>query len=323
MSQRLRIDVVTPPFGGHLHPQLDLATRLHDAARAEIRILSTPSARQAVELCLFPIVALLANREDTILGIANAVQRVGSNPFRLVGQLKDNLSVMDQLIAELTESWKANRPDLVIADFAVPVAGLLAQRMQIPWWTAIRAPTVIDTPDGIPPYMGGLKPKSGLAGSIRDRCGRTLIRTFKQSVHLLFRHRMKRFGIPSIYRNDGFEQIYSPEQIIVQGVRELEFPCTWPPSADFVGTLTASPCFEHTPPRYRSGKPHVLVSLGTHVRWAQRSAAELIEQVACRMPDFEFHFTQGRSDLPSSAASSSNFQILSYLPYDRYISTHA
>jgi UDP:flavonoid glycosyltransferase YjiC (YdhE family) len=322
MSSPLRIDFVAPPFGGHLYPQLDLACQLRSAIQPAIHFLSTPGARQAIESLGFSSTLLLSDKEHLVSGIANAPKQVGSKPWRLIGQLKDNLSMMDQLIAELEVRWRLDRPDLVIADFAVPIAGLLAQRMGIPWWTAIRAPTVIDTPDGVPPYLGGLLPSKSLVGRMRNAMGRCLIRSFKRTTHRIFRRAMLRIGVPSVYRSDGYERIYSPECILIQGVRELEFPCTWPPSATFIGPLTGGPIFTHTVPSYVADKPHVLVSLGTHVRWAKEHASDLIREVACRMPDLEFHFTRGAA-LESLAKSQANYHEISYLPYDQHMQRYA
>jgi UDP:flavonoid glycosyltransferase YjiC (YdhE family) len=318
----MRIDSVSSPFAGHLHPQLDLAMRLRASTDARIHFLSTPAARKAIELCEFEMTPLLADRDHIVAGIANAPKQVGSNPYRLWGQLRDNVSMMDQLIVELRQRWQHNRPDLAIVDFAVPVAGLLARSMGIPWWTSLTAVCAMETLDGVPTYLGGLQPRHGLGGRIRNIVGRQIIRSFKRTMHLLFRRQMLRFGIPHVYRRDGYEMIYSPETILAYRPREFEFPCSWPSALHFVGPLTQGPAFSHRPPQFVSGKPHVLVSLGTHVGWAKKSAAQTIRQVALAMPQVEFHFSHGKAN-SEECTDAGNYHEYAYFPYHQYAHHYA
>ncbi|MEO8268342.1 MAG: hypothetical protein ABI557_01405 [Aureliella sp.] len=322
MLHNQRIDMVSTPFAGHLHPQLELAQRLRTTSDLQFRFLSTPTARRAIELCNFPLTELLIDRSHIVNGIANAPKRVGSNPWRLLGQLRDNVSLMDQLLIELRQQWSQDRPALVICDFAVPVAGLLAKSMGIPWWTSMSALCAMETPDGVPTYLGGWRPRAGLLGRMRDFGGRRLVRIFKQSMHCLFRRQMTRLGIPRIYRTDGYETIYSAERILALQPREFEFPRRWPACLRFVGPLTAGPTYPHRPPQFKEGKPHVLISLGTHVGWAKQSAERLIRQVAQAMPDHEFHFSHGDASAQQSEADG-NFQLYSYFPYDQYAQHYA
>lgn len=322
MLRNQRIDMVSTPFAGHLHPQLELAQRLRSTSGLQFRFLSTPTARPAIELCDFPLTELLIDRSHIVTGIANAPQRVGSNPWRLLSQLRDNVSMMDQLVRELRQQWTQERPDLVICDFAVPVAGLLAQSLGIPWWTSMSAVCAMETPDGVPTYLGGWRPRAGVIGRSRDFVGRKFVRLFKQSMHRLFRRQLTRLGISRVYRRDGYETIYSTERILALGPREFEFPRRWPDCLRFVGPLTAGPAYPHRPPQFKEGKPHVLVSLGTHVGWAKQSAERLIRQVAQAMPEHEFHFSHGNSTAQQSDADG-NFQAYSYFPYDQYAENYA
>ncbi len=315
---KFKIDFVATPFAGHLHPLLELANGLRNILAVDVRILSTGAAARSVEMQRLPLIRLLEGKDEIISGIANAPKQVGSNPFRLLGQLRDNLSMMDQLVSELSEHWTVQRPDLVIVDFAVPVAGLLAKSLSIPWWTSLTSVSAMETVDGTPTYLGGWKPMPGRAGQLRDYFGRSLIRTFKQSVHMLFRKRMQRLGIHRIYRQDRLETIYSDEKILALSPEEFEFSKTWPTQLSFVGPLTSSPDFPHEEPSFVEGKPHVLVSLGTHIRWAKNSATALVQSLAKKMPDVEFHFTKGEV-LADSSVKLFNYREYSYFPYDKYM----
>ena len=182
----------------------------------------------------------------------------------------------------------------MIADFTVPIAGLLAKELGIRWWTSMPTPCAMETGDGTPTYLGGWKPPTTLAGRIRDAAGRWMIRCFKRGVHQLFRRQLTELGVPRLYRDDGLEVIYSDESVLAMGLREFEFERTWPPVVHFIGPLTRSPAFEHQPPIFEDGKQHILVSLGTHLWWAKGTARDLIRVVARSMPDCVFHFSDGR-----------------------------
>ncbi len=319
---KLCIDYVSTPFAGHLHPLLELAQRLECIASVQSRFLSTQGAWRAIDTMGFPFVRLLEGRDQLISNIANAPKQVGSNPFRLWEQLRDNLSMMGQLVDELRGRWELNRPDLVIVDFAVPVAGLLARSMSIPWWTSLTSVSAMETPDGVPTYLGGWKPMPGRIGDFRNMLGRSLVRTFKRTMHRIFREQLVKLGIPNVYREDGYETIYSPEAILALSPSEFEFPRRWPSSIVFLGPMTHGPQYDHEPPTFIEGKPHVLVSLGTHVRWAKQKATTLIQSLAKRMPDVEFHFSLGAVD-GHRCTRIDNYQEFAYFPYDAYMNRYS
>jgi UDP:flavonoid glycosyltransferase YjiC (YdhE family) len=318
MSHRPRLDLVAPPFAGHLFPLLDLARSLRTRGLTGLRVLSTHSAGEAVQRCGLEMVELLGHHEDTVLAIANPQHRVGSNPFHLLRQFRTNLSLMGQLRDQLQGLWTANRPDIVLADFTIPVAGLLAQSLDITWWTGMPSPCALETGDGPPSYLGGCLPRSGLLGRVRDALGWGVIRLFKRGVGVLFARELRALSIPGVYRRDGSEMAYSPECILGFGMREFEFERSWPASFHWIGPLTASPPFPHSPPEIAKGKRNILLSLGTHLFWARDRAAHLIEQVASRMPDCVFHFSLGKPG-SSERQMRGNVQVYGYFPYDEYL----
>jgi UDP:flavonoid glycosyltransferase YjiC (YdhE family) len=314
-----RIDFVAPPFAGHLFPLLDLAGQLRSQGFSNLRILSTPESRRAVELTELPLVPLLEGRSHIIFQISDTPQKVGSNPFRMYEQLKLNLGLMQDLRNQLQNEWTVNRPELVVADFTVPIAGLLAQSMGIRWWTSMPSPCVFETGDGTPSYLGGWMPPVSAAGRLRDAAGRLAIRTFKNSFHWLFRRRMRELGIERIYREDFTETIYSADTVLAPGLRELEFPRSWPDNMVFIGPLTGSPPFPHEPPEFIADRPHVLISLGTHLWWAKERAQQLMQSVAEQMPEIVFHFTRGHTGNAAHPSRAGNFQVYDYVPYDQYL----
>lgn len=326
MSIKQQIDFVAPPYAGHLFPLIQIATGLVARGYREIRIISTIEAQSAVAAAGLEFVPILVGSSRRVFEISNTKQRVGSNPFRLLAQLRQNLSLLQQLQNELRHLWEHQRPDRVIADFTVPIAGLLARSMDIPWWTTIPTPCALETGDGVPSYLGGWKPWPGPLGALRDQLGRVLTRGFKRTIRWLFRRQLISLGVERIYRRDGSEFIYSPEKILALGVREFEFPRSWPAWMEFVGPTTGSPNVPHGPPTFSPDRRHVLVSLGTHLWWAKDQALRLLSDVARELPQYEFHFSLGKSiaaeQLPQvgcGLAPPANLQVYDYLPYDRYI----
>jgi len=123
----MSIDLVAPPYAGHLFPLLELGRRLREQGRTPIRVVTTPDAATTIRLCGLTPVELLPRRAHEVWAIANTAEQVGFHPLRLYRQFRANMSLMADAAAELRAMWSAHRPDLVIADFTVPVAGLVAR----------------------------------------------------------------------------------------------------------------------------------------------------------------------------------------------------
>ncbi|MBS0205223.1 MAG: glycosyltransferase family 1 protein [Planctomycetes bacterium] len=315
MSSDIRIDFVAPPFAGHLYPALDLARRLRDRGVGRIRFLTTAGGRCPVESAGFPFVEILPGQDQAVWAIANTRLKVGSNPLQMWRQVERNLSLMHDLQNQVRETWLADRPDLVITDFAVPIAGLTAQAMGIRWWTGMPSPCVLETMDGTPAYLGGWRPRSGLYGRLRDWLGRQTVRTFKQASRWLFTRSLRSLSISNLYRADGSEVVYSPERILVYGMREFEFERTWPGSCRFIGPLTVGPSLPSPALQWDDSKKTVLVTLGTHLPWAKSAAIDLIQQVARLMPETVFHFSRGQMG-NCDVDIRDNLHIYGSVPYD-------
>lgn len=314
----LRIDLVAPPFAGHLHPILGVARRL--ARDHQVRVLSTERARGEIAAAGLADVPLLAGCDEAIAAIADPPRPVGSNPIRLHQQLRANLALLDRFQAELRQIWATDRPDLLLADFTLPVAGSVARELGIPWWTTHPSPCVIETTDGPPAYFGGWAPGRSALGRLRDGAGRRLTRGFKRLVHRLHRRQLIGLGLPSIYRSDGSEAVYSDQRILALGLPEFELPRRWPSSVRLVGPIL------YTPPRpsnrpgplFRDGRRHVLVTLGTHLGPHKEAMAAAARRAAMQLPAIEFHLSDGEAGSDRSE-SSGNFQRLGYVSYAEHL----
>jgi len=210
MSLDRKIDLVAPSFAGHLFPLLDLAMSLRAHGWTGLRLLSTSDAEEAARLCGLELVALLPGRADRVRAIADTKRRVGGNPLRLYRQLQANLALMGDLRDQLRSLWQRDRPDIVIADFTVPVAGLVARGLGIPWWTSTPSPCVIESATGTPAYLGGWSPWDAPLGRMRDALGRRVIRLFKSGVARVVGRQLKELGFDGVYREDGVSRSIRP-----------------------------------------------------------------------------------------------------------------
>ncbi|MEM7785190.1 MAG: glycosyl transferase [Planctomycetota bacterium] len=330
MSNEPLIAFVAPPFAGHLFPLLQMATGIRDSGIQNLKFYSTPEAGPAIEASGFQWTSLLPEHSHQVTQISDTRSRVGSNPVRLYRQFKMNLNLMDQLKREIKTDWKYRKPDLVIADFTVPIAGIAALEMGVRWWTSMPTPCVLETGEETPSYLGGWQLPETWIGRTRDWAGRRMIRIFKKTIFRIFKNEVQKLGIDSVYRTDGYERIYSPEKILGLGIQDFEFPRKWPSWFQFIGPLTQSPDLPHAVPVFQSGKTHVLVTLGTHLGWARQHAGNLVRQVASRMPQCVFHYSCGEHKQDGAADDSrnrplnensnfSNFFTYPYLPYDQHL----
>lgn len=316
MMTRTRIDLLAPPFAGHLHPILGMARALHP--HYEVRVATTPCAESSVRAAGLTPVTLLADWERQLRDVVDTPAAVGSHPLRLYRQFVKALGVHEQVRIELERLYENSRPDLLIADFTLVAAGPVARSRGIPWWTSLPSPCVLEGGDGPPCYFGGLIPRAGLLGTARDAAGRAMIRGFKHVVGALFREKMRRLGLSSVYRADGSEAIYSDERLLIIGWRDLEFRKDWPAYTRFVSPLLFTPPTGAGVPAFTPGRQHVLVTLGTHLAWAKQAVAQSVRELARRTPHLEYHFSDG--DVGGNAEEGqANFHRFSFIDYEQHL----
>jgi UDP:flavonoid glycosyltransferase YjiC (YdhE family) len=123
--KRPRICLVAPPYSGHLHPVLGLADALKSVA--DVMVVSTPTAEKAVLGSGFRFQAILADKESIVWNIATPGHAVKSDPVKLFRQFRANVSLQSDALGELRAVFRVWKPDLVIADFTLPVAAVAAK----------------------------------------------------------------------------------------------------------------------------------------------------------------------------------------------------
>ncbi|WP_372393532.1 glycosyltransferase [Xanthomonas sp. NCPPB 3582] len=317
----MRIDLVAPPYSGHLHPILAIARQL--APHHDVHVISTPAAQARIQACGLRGAGVLdAHADRVLLEIANPPHAVGHNPLRLRRQLHNALGLMAQVGDALQARWRTRRPDLVIADFTLPSAGLAAQAMGIAWWTSMPSPCVIETGDGPPAYFGGLLPVTTLRQRAWHAIARRLTRGFKRSLHACYRRQMRACGLPALYRNDGSEAVYSPQCILALGVPSFEFAQRWPAALRFVGPQLCTPPSAVQAPEFLAGRRHVLVTLGTHLQWVKQRMDAVLRALAPQFPEVVFHFSDGDTAAPPRPACG-NYRRLPYVDYAQHLHRYA
>ncbi|HDS1038342.1 TPA: glycosyl transferase [Stenotrophomonas maltophilia] len=315
----MKIELLAPPYSGHLHPVLAIARQLQP--HHSVTVLSTPGAQAAIQASgLDSGVLLSAAQEATLWQIANPPKPVKANPLRLHAQLTQALRLMEQMRHALQQRWQDQRPDLVIVDFTLPPAGLLAAELGIAWWTSLPSPCVLDCADGPPPYLGGCTPARTRWQALQHAAGRRMIRLFKRGVHAWQRPTMRRLGVPSIYRADGSERVYSDQCILALGVPELEFRRRWPQALQFIGPMLHTPASAQAAPPFVDGARHLLVTAGTHQDWIKPRLAEAAAALAAQHPQWQVHVSDGHQhDLGAAIQPLPNLHRLPFVDYARHL----
>jgi UDP:flavonoid glycosyltransferase YjiC (YdhE family) len=297
---RPRIDLLAPPFRGHLHPILGLGRAL--AEIADVRVLTGAELLPEVAASGLAGHALLRGQENAIASIANPPHSVGSHPLLLARQFRGALAMLARLREELLSLYTHEPPALVIADSVLPVAGFVATELGLPWWTVAASPCALESRSGAPGYLGGWSHRDDAWGRVRDGAGRTIVRLFKRMVFLSHRSQLRALGLTRLYRTNGDEAIYSPELILGLGMTELEFSRRWPAAFHFIGPILYTPPDAAPPLILEPDARHVLVTFGTQLPWIKDAMATASATLARDLPGVVVHFSEGRPGAPAIQA---------------------
>lgn len=316
---RPRITFVAPPFAGHLYPLLDLALAAQAAGYA-VEIITGAAKLPTITACGLAVSSLPCLSGASLERIADTDRAIGSNPLRLLAQLRASLTVAVAACDQLRALWRTVPPDLVVADSVALSAGLVAQELGIGWITTIATPFAIENRRGVPCYMGGWTEGRGPGHRIRDAAGRMLTQMAKRAMALAASDLLSALG-SGVYRADGSEASYSPHSILGFGLTELEFDRDWPACFRMIGPVFANPEMDGPSPPLTGDRPNILVSLGTHLPWAKKGLAADLTWLAAQRPDLHFIATLGdperRGDDPVTVAD--NAVIMPFLSYQAHL----
>jgi UDP:flavonoid glycosyltransferase YjiC (YdhE family) len=311
----VRVLLAAPPFAGHLNPLLTLGRGLRERG-FDVRFATGAAKADLVRGHGFAVHPLLADDPGVFDRISDTAGPVRSNPLALTRQLRANLDLLPRADAELDALVRRDRPDAVLADFTAPVAGLVAQRHGVPWLTSMPTPLALETRTGTPSYLGGWGPARHAGHRLRDAAGRAATRAGKRGMQAVLHRRFRAAGV-RVYRPDGSEAAYSPTAILGLGMTELELPRDWPPAFRMIGPVTATPDPWPEPPLLPPG-PLVLVTLGTHLRWAKRDLvahARALVPAAGGLPVVVSLGDARRRD-PRPLEVGAGVHVFGHLPYD-------
>lgn len=319
--KKIKIDVVAVPLSGHLFPALNLVLPLLKNPAYDIRVFTGPQRQKVVEDLGFKAIPVLENQVEHFERVANNERRL--TIFDAYKQLASSIDLIDCLSDRLEKEWTKERPDIIIADFITLSAGLVADKLNIPWMTTMATQFAIETNDGPPCFFGGLgSPKSNT-----QKCyyyiGRKLTRLIKSSAVLLLRKRLRRYNF-KLYRKDKSETIYSPYSILGIGMKEVELKSGFP--SHFIWTGPSGYALDKAEDYPLDLEPFkdqkkVLVTCGTQLPWAKHNLIDQTLKLAESHNDYRFFITLGSSkDGFTHSKLASNVSVVSYLPYQSYLS---
>ena len=318
LAKVIKIDVISVPFSGHLFPTLTLVKPLLEDPRFQIRVITGFQKKALVEQIGFDCLALFPDRPTVMEDIANTSKQ--ANLLIMYQQLMANSRLVPEVFDEINRIWEAEgSPDLVIADFVAAPAGMLADRLEIPWITTIPSPVAIESRTTTPAYLGGWKPHQGIFYKWRDALGRQVIRLAKKVGFALVKKNLDTLEGFKLYREDGTEAIYSPYSILALGMKELEFRDDFPSQLKWVGYRCLS--FDRLPQEqkqyFTSSNKRVFVTSGTHLKWEKERMVEYAKLLSQEYPDYVFYVTLGDPSGIENPPSmlSENLLIFDYLPY--------
>ena len=314
-QRKIKIDVVVPPYSGHLFPILELIKPLINDEKYDLCVYSGVKRQEFLEKLGLKHVPVLPDKPTFFEDIANTPEK--TNAFIYWKQFKRNISQVPEIAREFEEGFKKRKPDVVIADFIAIPAGLIAKKMDIPWITSIPTPFAIESKTTTPSYMGGWYPREGFLYKLRDSFGRFVIRSFKRIVCVLASKQLKVLDF-KLYNENKEENLYSPQSILALGMKELEFRDDYPKQVIWAGPcLSEFDVKDYTLEDISKFKKSILVTNGTHLLWGKNNLVRIVEELSSKFPDVCFIVSLGNINGKGKSVikSRDNVHIYEYIDY--------
>ncbi|MDO5089816.1 MAG: glycosyl transferase, partial [Leptotrichiaceae bacterium] len=204
--KKIKISAVSPPFSGHLYPLMELLLPLLKSGMYEITVYTGGQKEKAVKDTGLNCKVILKDRPSILENIANTSKQ--TNILTMFRQFRENVKLIPEIMNELEEEFRKDTPDIVIADFVAIPAGLVCNRMKIPWITSIPTVFAIENKTTVPGYLGGLYPREGILYKIRDIIGRLAVRIAKKMMAFLAVKKQKLRDF-KLYNEKNEEAIFS------------------------------------------------------------------------------------------------------------------
>ena len=329
MERKIKVDFFAPPFEGHLNPLIEIAEKLKH--KYDIRFITGKDKNNILMESGFRVDNILTDENDVFVRVSDTEKQVKNNFFELKKQFSENLRLIPKVARELKELVEKNETDIIVADFVVISSVFCSQDTKIPFITTMPTSFALENKDGTPAYFGGLKPNDSLYGKLRDFFARKQIRLFKKTIYYLFYHKIKKMNF-DLYNEKGEENLYSPYSILGLGMEEFDFTRSWPAQYKFAGACCETPLYyaqnsdiNKTAEFFQKKsnyKRKVLITLGTHLKWAKKILEENIEKIACNFEDTLFVITMGDENnerATDPVKKKSNVAVIDYLSYTKYL----
>ena len=326
MEKRIKVDFLAPPFEGHLNPLIEMAEKLKD--KYDIRFITGKNKNEVLIKSGFTVENILIEENEMFEKISDTEEQVKINFFALKKQFSENLKLIPKAKHEIKELIIKNETDIIIADYTVIPAVLCSRDIGLPIITTMPTNFIIENKDGTPAYFGGLKPLNSIYGNLRDFVARKQIKLFKKIIYYMFYNRIKKLDF-TLYNEKGEENLYSQHSILGLGMEEFEYERTWPIQYKFAGSCPETP--EYYSKKLsdenietllgKHYKRKVLVTLGTHLKWAKKTLLQDIEEIARNFENTLFVVTMGKIgyEINKLNTKSNNVMIVEYLSYTDYL----
>lgn len=291
MENKIKIDIVVPPYSGHINPILELIKPFIKNEKYDICIYTGAKKKEFLKNLGVKCKVILPNKPEIFESIVNTSKK--TNIFVSFNQFKENIKLVPEIMEQLDREFKERKPDVAIADFIAVPAGMKADELNIPWISSMPTPFIIESRTTTPTYMGGWYPKSGIFYKIRDGIGRSFIKMFKKIVIKLANILIKNLNC-KLYNEKGNEIFYSSHSILALGMKELEFRDDFPEQV-----IWAGPCLsefsngENEFVKKLPFKKKILVTIGTHLLWGKDELVKMVEQLSRIFRDTAFIISLG------------------------------
>jgi len=317
------IVLIAPPFSGHLHPILGIAQELIKTGEYNITIVSTKSVKNKVlAVGNINFYSILDDYEQIIEEIANPNCFVKSNPLKMFNQLKQNILVLKYAKKELKNILELIKPNCVISDFTITITGLVCEELKIKWLTTLPSPCVYETKNGVPAYLGGLKPSSNFFIKLKYKGYNQFIRLMKKTFFRIFSKELKEIGFNSLYRKDGSEIIYSNTKVFALGLKKLEFNNHPYEFFQYIGPILYTPNVENNDEilfDFSKEKKNILVTFGTHLKFFKKDVIEYFTKFCAENKQYNIHISLGDDKVKSIEKIHNNLNVYSFIPYNKYL----
>lgn len=331
MKPKIKIDFLAPPFEGHLNPLVELAKIIRDDKKYEIRFITGKDKNLFIEKNGFYVKNILVEENEMFEKISNTDKQVKTNIFELKKQFSYNLELIPKATEELKKLFEENNTDIIVSDFTVVSSVFCSKDMGIPVITVMPTSFAVENRDGTPAYFGGLKPLGNIYGKLRDYLARKQIRTFKKIIYYTFYSKIKKMNF-KLYDENGYENLYSKYSIIGLGMKEFEYKRNWPVQYIFSGYCCEEEVYKQEIKKDKDKisvylgnqkyKRRVLVSLGTHLKWAKKNLVQDMKKITEEFKDTLFIITLGEKENNNSEDGfiyeNNNLAVADYISYGRY-----